>query len=98
MSESALRIVGLKYEASEGAPQVILKAGGTLADEVLLARRRSPQAVPVVKNAALLEQLYRLPVDARIGPELFRAVAVLLAHVLDIEAKLEEKSRGEPHA
>lgn len=94
MSETAVRIVGLRYEPAEGAPQVVLKASGALAEEVLLKRRHAPHAAPVVKNEALLEQLYRLPVDGRIGPELFRAVAVLLAHVLDIEAKL----KGEAHA
>jgi type III secretion system FlhB-like substrate exporter len=91
---SDMRIVGLKYEPAEGPPQVVLKAGGELADEVLRARRRLVDAPPVVRNEALLESLYRLPVDGRIGPELFRAVAVLLAHVLAVEAKL----KGDPHA
>jgi type III secretion system FlhB-like substrate exporter len=89
-----LRVVGLRYEPEEGAPQVILKASGELAEEVLLRRRHSAEAAPVVRNAALLDQLYRLPVDGRIGPDLYRVVAVLLAHVIDIEAKLN----GEPHA
>jgi type III secretion system FlhB-like substrate exporter len=48
----------------------------------------------VVKNPALLEQLYRLPVDGRIGPELYRAVAVLLAHVLAVESVLKGPSNG----
>jgi type III secretion system FlhB-like substrate exporter len=89
-----MRIVGLKYEPAEGPPQVVLKAAGELADEVLRSRMRLPHAAPVVRNEALLEQLYRLPVDGRIGPELFRAVAVLLAHVLSVEAKL----KGDSHA
>jgi type III secretion system FlhB-like substrate exporter len=83
-----LRIVGLKYEPAEGAPQVILKASGELAEAVLRERLRSAAAAPVVKNEALLEQLYRLPVDGRIGAELYRAVAVLLAHVLTVEAEM----------
>jgi type III secretion system FlhB-like substrate exporter len=91
---SDLRIVGLRYEPDEGVPQVILKAGGELADEVLRARRRLVDAPPVVRNSELLDQLYRLPVDGRIGPELFQAVAVLLSHVLSVEAKL----KGEANA
>jgi type III secretion system FlhB-like substrate exporter len=86
-----LRIVGLKYEPAEGAPQVILKASGELAAAVLRERLRGAAAAPVVKNEALLEQLYRLPVDGRIGPELYRAVAVLLAHVLAVEAQMQEQ-------
>jgi type III secretion system FlhB-like substrate exporter len=89
-----LRVVGLKYEPADGVPQVILKASGELAEEVLLKRRHAAQAAPVIRNDSLLEQLYRLPVDGRIGPELYRAVAVLLAHVLGVEEKL----KGEPHA
>jgi type III secretion system FlhB-like substrate exporter len=88
------RIVGLKYEAGDGVPQVVLKAQGELAEAVLLARRRAPEAAPVVRDAALLEKLYRLPVDAPIGTELFRAVAVLLAHVLYVDGKLREESHA----
>jgi type III secretion system FlhB-like substrate exporter len=93
-SHDAFRVVGLKYEPSKGVPQVVLKASGQLAEEVLRARRHATRAAPVVKNAALLEQLYRVPLDGGIGPELFRAVAALLAHVLSIEEKL----KGPPHA
>jgi type III secretion system FlhB-like substrate exporter len=89
-----LRLVGLKYEPAEGLPQVILKASGEVAEEVLRRRRYATYAPPVVKNPALLEQLYRLPVEGRIGPELFRVVAILLAHVLAVEAK----TKGEPRA
>ena len=86
------RVVGVQYTPDDGLPQVILKGAGPLAEE-LLARRiglgtRSP---PVVKDEALLEALYRLPVDNAIGPELFEAVAALLVHVFAVEAKV----RGE---
>jgi len=86
------RVVGLRYEPDDGAlPQVVLKGAGPLAEE-LLARRiglgtRSP---PVVKDAALVDALYRLPVDGAIGPELFEAVAALLVHVFAVEAKVRQ--------
>lgn len=83
------RVVGLKYDRGMGLPEVILKAAGPLAEEVL--RQRRPRTGPqVVKNEALLRALYRLPVDAAIGPELFRAVAAILAHVLALEARRKE--------
>jgi type III secretion system FlhB-like substrate exporter len=84
-----VRVIGLRYEPQEGPPQVILKASGSLAEEVLARRRRAAEAPPVVRDEKLLEQLYRLPIDGRIGPELYRAVAILLAHVIDVEAKLK---------
>jgi type III secretion system FlhB-like substrate exporter len=84
------RVVGLKYEPGEGLPQVVVKGSGEMAESIL--RRRDPVNGPmVVKDAALLEQLYRLPMDAQIGPELFHLVAALLAHVFSVEQKMKEE-------
>lgn len=82
------RVVGLKYDPEEGLPQVIVKGAGPLAEEILQGRgaRVRPQ---VVRNEALLQSLYRLPLDAQIGPELFQVVAVILAHVFALEAQLK---------
>lgn len=86
------RVVGLKYAPEDGLPQVILKGAGPLAEELLA--RRDPRVGPqVVKNEALLQSLYRLPIDSAIGPELFQVVAVILAHVF----ALETKRKGEVH-
>ena len=38
----------------------------------------------------MLDKLYRLPIDAEIGPDLFHVVAILLSHVFSIEEKLRE--------
>ncbi len=87
------KVVGLRYEPQEGPPQVIVKGSGKMADEIL--RQRHPVDGPmVVKDAELLEQLYRLPMDAQIGPELFQVVAALLAHVFTIEQKMKEESQS----
>jgi type III secretion system FlhB-like substrate exporter len=88
-----LRVVGLKYEPP-GLPELIFKASGDAAEEVLRRRRHSAHAAPVMRNEALLEQLYRLPVDGRIGPDLYRAVAVLLAHVFEVEMQLKREAHG----
>lgn len=92
-TQSELRkVVGLGYEPGAGLPQVIVKGAGPAAEEIL--RRRDLQNGPVmVKDRALLEQLYRLPMDAQIGPELFQAVAALLAHVFAVEQKLKEEKQ-----
>jgi type III secretion system FlhB-like substrate exporter len=88
------RVVGLQYEPEQGLPQVILKGAGPLAEELLQRRiglgARTP---PVVKDGALLEALYRLPVDGAIGPELFEAVAALLVHVFAVEARMKGERR-----
>jgi len=87
--DERLRVVGLAYHAEDGPPRVILKAAGPLAEQVLAARdpRRGPQ---VVRNEALLQSLYRLPMDSHIGPELFHVVAAILAHVFAVDAEMKE--------
>ncbi len=85
------RVVGLQYEPGQGLPQVVLKGSGRIAEEIV--RKGERGAGPsVVRDAALVDQLYRLPIDARIGPELFHLVAALLAHVFTIEQKLKGRS------
>ena len=82
------KVVGLKYDAesAKGAPQVIVKGIGEGAEEIL--RCRHPVHGPrVIKNDALVERLYRLPIDAEIGKELYHVVAILLAHIFLVEEK-----------
>jgi flagellar biosynthesis protein len=80
------RVVGLGYEPGSNLPQVVLKGSGPLADAILAQRRKTgkPQ---IYRNDELVEKLYRLPIDSFIGPDLYRLVAVILAHVFAVEAK-----------
>ncbi|MCX7274083.1 MAG: EscU/YscU/HrcU family type III secretion system export apparatus switch protein [Burkholderiales bacterium] len=93
MSEDTVptRVVGLRYEPGEGLPEVILKGSGPLASELLAQRGRD--APPVVRDEALLEALYRLPVDSTIGPALFQAVAVLLSHVFAVDGRRQAEEQ-----
>ena len=81
------KVVGLKYDPGEGVPQVIVKGSGAAADE-LLRQRDALGGPPVVHDGALADQLYRLPMDAPIGPELYELVAALLAHVFSLENEI----------
>jgi flagellar biosynthesis protein len=86
------RVVGLRYEPGAGmAPSVILKGQGKLAEAML--QRRSALAKPpaLVQDRKLVEQLYRLPMDAEIGPDLYEVVAILLVHVFSVAQKLQER-------
>lgn len=87
---SVRKVVGLKYEIGEGLPQVILKGSGKLADEII-ERRDIISGPQVVKDKALVNELFKLPVDAEIGPELFELVAILLVHVYAIEEKMQQE-------
>lgn len=85
------RVIGVSYEPGEAAPAVMLKASGEAADAVLEEARKHDD-LPVVRDAALVDQLYRLPIDSAIGKELFPVMAVLLAHVLKVDRTTKEHS------
>src|ERR1044072_4178080 len=79
------RVVGVSYDLEDAAPTVILKGAGAEAHSILdRARRRTD--VPVVKDPQLVNELYRLPLDAPIGRELFPVMAALLAHIIRLDA------------
>jgi flagellar biosynthesis protein len=85
------RIVGLAYDPeAQSLPQVVVKGCGELAQRIL--QERDWVAGPtLVKDPALVEQLYRLPLEGSIGPDLFQLVAQLLSHVFALDARLRER-------
>ena len=92
MEHLLTKVVGLAYEPGEGLPQVMLKGTGPVADELLQRARSAGTAI--VHNPTLVDQLFRLPMDSEIGPELFRIVAIVLAHVFALNREREEGKNG----
>lgn len=92
MSESK-RLVGLSYTPEEGLPVVVLKAVGPRVDQ-LIGKTLNTSGPRLVRDAALLDRLYRLPVDAAIDPSMFQLVASLLIHVFAMNEKLKGTSHG----
>jgi flagellar biosynthesis protein len=84
------KVIGIRYRADEGLPRVILKGAGYFADDILDKGRSIKKSPLVIRNKELVDQLYRLPVDTEIRPELFELVATVLAHLYSLEAKYEE--------
>jgi type III secretion system FlhB-like substrate exporter len=78
--------------ATDAVPTVILKGAGAEAHEIV-ARARQLGDVPIVSDPQLVRELYRLPLDAPIGRELFPIMAAVLAHIMRLD-RLQE-SRGE---
>lgn len=85
------KVVGLHYKPGEGLPKVIVKGSGEQAEKIL-EKQKTLRSPLVVKDKELLQQLYRLPMDAEIGKELFELVALLLVHVYSIEEKIKGES------
>ncbi len=72
------KAVALKYEPkSTRAPKVVAKGTGYLAEKILTLAKE--HGIPIKKDNTLVEALYRLELDAEIPPELYEAVATVLA-------------------
>jgi len=88
----ASKVVGLAYKPGGELPRVVVK-GCADAAEAILRERDWVRGPRVVRDPQLTEQLYRLPLEAPIGPELFQLVAILLTHVFAIEEQLAGERR-----
>lgn len=72
------RAVALRYDpARDRAPKVVASGRGGTAERILALARKS--AVPVREDPVLVSVLSRLKVDQEIPPEVYRAVAAILA-------------------
>lgn len=79
--------VALKYSGGDAAPVVVAKGRGLIADEII-ARARE-HGVYVHESPALVALLAQVDLDHHIPPQLYVAVAELLAWLYKVE-------RGEP--
>jgi flagellar biosynthesis protein len=77
--------VALAYEAADGAPRVVAKGRGILAQTIIERAREA--GVYVHESPELVSLLMQVDLDARIPPELYVAVAELLAWVYGIERR-----------
>ena len=87
--DRAAQAVALVYDAEDGAPRVIAKGRGLLAEEIIA--RAQAAGVFVHESPELVSLLMQVDMDARIPPELYLAVAELLAWLYRLE-------QGEAHA
>lgn len=73
--------VALRYEAERGAPRVVARGAGAIAARI--RARAAEERVPLVRDVPLARALYRsTKVGQEIPPELFAAVAQVLAFVI----------------
>lgn len=73
--------VALRYHPQapylDAAPRLVAKGEGLLADRILMLARQN--GIPVERDPNLLAALAPLEVDRVLPPELFKAVAIMLA-------------------
>ena len=75
--------VALAYTAGEAAPRVVAKGKGVVAREII--ERAQEAGVYVHESPELVGLLMQVDLDARIPPQLYVAVAELLAWLYRIE-------------
>lgn len=81
--------VALKYEPEKGAPEVVAKGRGYLAE--LIIKIAKEKGIPVKEDSKLVRELYKLELNKPIPQELYQAVAVVLAWAYKLNEKLKEK-------
>jgi len=86
MSEK--KAVALKYDQGQsGAPKVIAKGKGTIAEKIL--QKAQEFEVPVFQNEALATSLLSLDVDEQIPPNLYKAVAEVFVWLMKSEQQAQ---------
>jgi flagellar biosynthesis protein len=71
------KVVALTYNAGAVAPKVIAKGNGYLAD--LILARAQELGIPTKSDPALIEFLMELQLNQLVPPELYGAIAEVLA-------------------
>jgi flagellar biosynthesis protein len=77
--------VALAYAQGDAAPRVVAKGAGLLAEEIL--RRAALAGVPVHASRELVSLLMQVDLDRHVPPELYRALAELLAWLYRMEKR-----------
>lgn len=75
--------VALKYAPGTSAPTVVAKGRGLIAEEIISRARE--HGVFVHESPELVALLSRVDIDGQIPPELYIAVAELLAWIYQVE-------------
>lgn len=84
-TEKPSRAVALRYDrAQDGAPRVVAKGQGQLAERIVAVARE--HGVPLYEDPHLAASLSALDLETEIPPELYRAVAEVLAFLYRLNA------------
>jgi flagellar biosynthesis protein len=86
------RAVALRYDQdSESAPRVLAKGNGDIAERIIALARE--HGIPLHEDRDLVRLLGVLDLDIEVPPQLYRALAEVLAHVYRANAALSETKR-----
>ena len=87
---AAQKAVALKYDMQkDAAPRVIAKGKGHVAEHILATAQQN--SIPVYQNKTLVNMSMALEIDREIPPELYKAIAEVMAYVYQMD---KEKGRA----
>jgi flagellar biosynthesis protein len=80
------RAVALRYDpAKDKAPKLVAKGKGRVAEQILALARKN--YIPVREDPNLVQVLSRLNVDQEIPPQVYQAVAAILAFLYRVNRR-----------
>ena len=87
MDEKRKKAVALQYRHQvDRAPKVVAKGQGIIAERII--EIAAEHNIPLKRDPALIEVLSKMDLEQEIPPELYRAVAEILAYVYKMTGKL----------
>jgi flagellar biosynthesis protein len=87
MTDKRIKATAIKYKAEEdNAPKVVAKGSGKLAEKIIAIAKQ--HNVPLKEDPQLVEILSTLDLYQEIPPELYRAVAEVLAYVYRVSKRV----------
>ena len=87
MKKKKAKAVALKYETEkDSAPRIVAKGRDLIAEKIIETAKA--HNVPLYEDKNLVQVLEALDIDTEIPPELYRAVAEVLAFIYRLNAKL----------
>jgi flagellar biosynthesis protein len=86
--------VALTYDGHEPAPRVVAKGYGDIADAII--ERAREHGLYVHSEPELVRLLTQLDLDSYVPPELYVAVAELLAWTYELEQAAQTATRNRP--
>jgi flagellar biosynthesis protein len=91
-NEQTRKAAAVRYDAAkDDAPRLTAKGKGHVAERIIeLARQHN---IPVRSDKALIQILSQLDIDQHIPPELYKAVAEILAFVYSANEKYRQEQQ-----
>ena len=85
------KAVALAYRSEDGAPRVVAKGGGVSAEAIISLARA--HGLYVHRSPELVKLLMGIDLDREIPPELYRAVAEILAWLHSLDQRINSSQK-----